>query len=52
MSDSSLLPQLRRAAIGYTDAIGGICGIHKYSIIEYSGFNQIQNAAHELAHKY
>ncbi len=41
-----------RGAIGYTQAIGGVCGNQKYSIIEYSGFNQIQNAAHELAHRF
>ena len=41
-----------RGAIGYTQAIGGVCGNQKYSIIEYAGFNQIQNAAHELAHRF
>ena len=41
-----------RGAIGFTQAIGGICGTQKYSIIEYNGFNQIQNAAHELAHRF
>jgi hypothetical protein len=39
-----------RKAIGYTQEIGGVCSNKKYSIIEYTGFNQIQNAAHELAH--
>ena len=52
MPDTSLSPILRKAAIGYTALIGGICGLQKYSIIEFSGFNQIQNAAHELAHRY
>jgi hypothetical protein len=33
-------------------SIGGICGTNKYSIVEYSGLNSIQNAAHELGHKY
>jgi len=38
---------------GYTSAIGGI-GItgRKYSIIKSVGFNNIQNAAHELGHRY
>jgi len=38
---------------GYTIANGGI-GIPglKYSIIESIGFNNIQNAAHELGHRY
>ena len=43
---------MRRGALGSTVAIGGICGSQKYSIIEYSGFNQIQNAAHELGHRF
>ncbi len=33
-------------------SIGGICGPSKYGIVEYSGLNSIQNAAHELGHKY
>ena len=39
--------------IGYTIGNGGI-GIPglKYSIIESNGFNNIQNAAHELGHRY
>ena len=38
---------------GFTIANGGI-GIPglKYSIIESIGFNNIQNAAHELGHRY
>ena len=51
MSDSSLTPALRTGAIGYTSLIGGICGSQKYTIVEYMGFNQIQNSAHELAHR-
>ena len=51
MPGSSLLPSQRRGAIGYTSLIGGVCSSKKYSIIEYAGFNQIQNAAHELAHR-
>ena len=29
---------------------GGISSANKYAIVEYMGFNQIQNAAHELGH--
>ena len=52
MPGSSLLPSQRRGAIGYTSLIGGVCSSKKYSIVEYAGFNEIQNAAHELAHRY
>ena len=52
MSDSSIPPSQRRGAIGYTSLIGGVCSSKKYSIVEYAGFNEIQNAAHELAHRY
>jgi hypothetical protein len=32
--------------------MGGICNNdNKYSILEFNGFNQIQNAAHELGHR-
>ena len=30
----------------------GICGSNKYSIVEFIGFNNVQNTAHELGHKY
>ena len=43
-------PAARSSIIGYT-FIGGICSPNKYSIIEFNGFNQIQNAAHELGHR-
>ena len=33
--------------------IGGICNSQKkYSLLEFNGFNEIQNAAHELGHRY
>ncbi len=41
----------RSAAIGYSN-IGGICSKKSYSIVEYIGFNNMQNAAHELGHRY
>jgi hypothetical protein len=41
-----------QGVIGYTQKIGGICSETKYSVIEWSGFAQIQNAAHELGHRY
>jgi hypothetical protein len=37
---------------GITQKIGGICSETKYSVIEWNGFAQIQNAAHELGHRY
>ena len=40
----------RSAVIGMS-SIGGICSGTRYSIIEYSGLNSIQNAAHEIGHK-
>ena len=52
MSESSATPIQRKGIIGYTDGIGGICSSHKFAIVEYNGFNQIQNAAHELAHRF
>ena len=30
--------------------IAGICSNQKYSIMEFNGFNEIQNTAHELGH--
>ncbi len=41
----------RSAVIGYS-SIGGICTTNKYSLVEFIGFNNIQNAGHELGHKY
>jgi hypothetical protein len=41
-----------QGVIGITQKIGGICGETKYSVIEWNGFAQIQNAAHELGHRY
>ena len=41
------------SAVGKTVQIGGIGKSNvKYSIIEAAGFNEIQNAAHELGHRY
>ena len=31
-------------------SIPGICSNQKYSIMEFNGFNEIQNGAHELGH--
>jgi hypothetical protein len=44
-------PSLRSSIVGLSQ-IGGICSQNKYSIVEYLGFNEIQNAAHELGHKF
>ncbi len=41
-----------RDVIGYTQEIGGICSQTKYSVVEWDGFLQIQNIAHELGHRY
>jgi hypothetical protein len=41
-----------RGVIGVTKEIGGICSKNKYSVIEWGGFQQIFNAAHELGHRY
>ena len=30
--------------------IPGICGPNRYSILEFNGFNEVQNSAHELGH--
>ena len=41
------------SVVGKTLKIGGIGQSNfKYSIIEAAGFNEIQNAAHELGHRY
>ena len=41
------------SVVGKTKQIGGISESYKkYSIIEAAGFNQIENAAHELGHRY
>ena len=41
----------RSSIVGFSN-IGGICSQNQYSIVEYLGFNEIQNAAHELGHKF
>ena len=30
--------------------IPGICSVDKFSVLEFQGFLEIQNAAHELGH--
>jgi len=30
--------------------IPGICGPYSYSLLEFNGFNAVQNSAHELGH--
>jgi hypothetical protein len=30
--------------------IPGICGPYRYSLLEFNGFNEVQNSAHELGH--
>ena len=44
-------PSQSSKAIGFTGQIGGICTPVGYSIVEFIGFNQIQNGAHEMAHR-
>ena len=51
-SDSSQTPQTRSSVTGYTISNGGICSGNKYSILEFNGFNEIENSAHELGHRY
>jgi hypothetical protein len=41
----------RSSTTGYA-FVKGVCSSFKYSIIEDDGFNNIQNAAHELGHMY
>jgi hypothetical protein len=43
-------PDTRSVVIG-SSPISGICSPTQYSIMEFSGLNSIQNAAHELGHK-
>ena len=46
------MPTISSPVSGYTIKMGGICdNANKYSILEFNGFNQIQNAAHELGHR-
>ena len=40
----------RHATIGISAKIPGICGRNRYSLLEFNGFVEIQNAAHELGH--
>jgi hypothetical protein len=49
MNVSTLPAASRSSSIGFS-AIGGICSPSRYAIVEYLGFNNIQNAAHELGH--
>jgi len=49
-SNNASLPDTRSGVIG-TAPISGICSPYQYSIMEFSGLNSIQNAAHELGHK-
>ncbi len=49
-SFSNLDDAKRSSITGYT-LLGGICNSFRYSIVEDLGFNNIQNAAHELGHK-
>jgi hypothetical protein len=49
-SNAAAVPATRSGVIG-TAPISGICSPSQYSIIEFSGSNSIQNAAHELGHK-
>ena len=50
MNISLYSPASRSSAVGFS-SIGSICSPNRYSIIEYLGFNNIQNAAHELGHR-
>lgn len=50
MNQTGLPPSSRSAVIGLS-SIGGICSPLRYSIVEFLGINEIQNAAHELGHK-
>ncbi len=45
-------PKSSSQVVGYTGQIGGICTPVGYSIVEFMGFNQIQNGAHEMAHRW
>ena len=38
---------------GFTGLTGGIGGnLTKYAVVKNNGFNEIENAAHELGHRY
>jgi hypothetical protein len=50
-SNAAAVPGSRSGVIG-TAFIAGVCSTNKYSIVEYGGLNSIQNAAHELGHRY
>ena len=51
-SNYDLNPIQRRSALAYTMKIPSICGPSRYSILEFNGFNEIVNSAHELGHAY
>jgi hypothetical protein len=48
-SNSKSLPSSRSAITGLS-FVSQICTKYRYSIIEEEGFNNMQNAAHELGH--
>ena len=48
---NDLNPTSRASITGYSFT-KSVCGSFRYSIIEDEGFNNIQNAAHELGHVY
>ena len=49
-SDKTAANAKRASVVGISN-IARICSDSRYSIIEYSGLNSIQNAAHELGHR-
>ncbi len=52
-NDSSQAPVVRKAVLGYSASIGGICNVDKkYAIMELNGFYGITWAVHELGHVY
>ena len=48
---NTMLTSSQRSSIVGLSYVGQICTSYKYSIIEEEGFNNMQNAAHELGHK-
>jgi hypothetical protein len=52
-SSDSTVPAISSSVTGYTKKLGGICNNdYKYSILEFYGFHQIKNGAHELGHRF
>ena len=51
-SATSSSDSVRHAMIGYSYKIPGICGPMGYSVLEFDGFLEIQNGAHELGHMF